>query len=221
MKARFGIGYQGSKNRIAKYIIDILPTGHRFVDLFAGGCSVTHCAILSGKYKEFLANDIDFRIPQTFKDAIDWKFDDERRWISRDEFFKLKDSDMYARICFSFGNNMKDYMYSKAIEPYKKACHYAVVFDEWDEFKKLCPETVEAAMNALDGMPIDDWKQIKERRLKFGPSVVNEVKRIGLSEDEIMNNPLYKSIKKKSTTETQLQIQKIGRLDRLYELQSI
>ena len=73
-------------------------------------------------------------------------------------------------------------------------------------------------MNALDGLPLDDWKQIKERRLKFGPSVVNEVKRIGLSEDAIMNNPLYRSIKKKSTTETQLQIQKLGMLERLCEL---
>ena len=75
-------------------------------------------------------------------------------------------------------------------------------------------------MNALDGLPLDDWKQIKERRLKFGSSVVNEVKRIGLSEDAIMNNPLYKSIKKKSTTETQLQlqIQNIGRLERLESL---
>ena len=178
MTRTYGIGYQGSKNRIAKYIIDILPPGNRLVDLFAGGCSVTHCAMLSGKYKEFLTNDIDVRIPQTFKDAIGGKYANERRWISRDEFFKLKDSDMYARICFSFGNNMKDYMYSKAIEPYKKACHYAIVFDEWDEFKRLCPETVEAAMNALDGLPLDDLKQINERRLKFGPSVVNEVKRI-------------------------------------------
>ena len=73
-------------------------------------------------------------------------------------------------------------------------------------------------MNALDGLPLDDWKQIKERRLKFGTSVVNEINRIGLSDDVILNNPLYKSIKKKSTTETQLQIQKIGRIDRLYEL---
>lgn len=64
-------------------------------------------------------------------------------------------------------------------------------------------------MNALDGLPLDDWKQIKERRLKFGPSVVNEVKRIGLSDDAIMNNPLYKSIKNKSITETRLRIQNI------------
>ena len=70
-------------------------------------------------------------------------------------------------------------------------------------------------MKALDGLPLEDWKQIKERRLKFGPSVVNEVKRIGLSEDEIMSNPLYKSIKKKSTTETRLKIQNLVSLDRL------
>lgn len=122
-------------------------------------------------------------MPHTFKDAIDGKYANERRWISRDDFFKFKDSDMYVRLCFSFGNNMENYMYNKTIEPYKKACHYAIVFDEWDEFKRLCPETSDAAMRELDGLPIDDWKQIKERRLKFGPSVVNEVKRIELSED--------------------------------------
>lgn len=221
MNMTYGIGYQGSKNRIAKDIIGVLPSGERLVDLFAGGCSITHCAMVSGKYNRFLANDIDGRIPQTFKDAIEGKFANERRWISREEFFKLKESDMYARLCFSFGNNQKTYMYNTNIEPYKKACHYAIVFDEWDQFKRLCPETVEAAMNALDCLPLDDWKQIKERRLKFGPSVVNEVKRIGLSQGAIMNNPLYKSIKKKSTTETQLQIQNLGRLDRLYELQSL
>ena len=132
MTRTYGIGYQGSKNRIAKYIIGVLPSGERFVDLFAGGCSITHCAMLSGKYNRFLANDIDVRIPQTFKDAIEGKFANERRWISRDDFFKLKESDMYARLCFSFGNNQKDYMYSTNIEPYKKACHYAIVFDEWD-----------------------------------------------------------------------------------------
>lgn len=171
----YGIGYQGSKNRIAKDIMSISPSGERFVDLFAGGCAMSHCAMLSGKYKTYLANDIDGRLPQMFKDAIDGKYANERRWISREDFFKLKDCDMYARLCFSFGNNQKDYMYSTNIEPYKKACHYAIVFDEWDEFKRLCPETVEEVMNALAGLPLDDWKQIKERRLKFGPSVVNEV----------------------------------------------
>lgn len=43
----YGVPYMGSKNRIAKDIIAKLPTGKRFVDLFAGGCAITHAAILS------------------------------------------------------------------------------------------------------------------------------------------------------------------------------
>ena len=53
----------GSKNQIAKDIINALPSGDRFVDLFAGGCSMTHCAMLSGKYKCFLANDLNGKMP--------------------------------------------------------------------------------------------------------------------------------------------------------------
>lgn len=79
----YGIGYQGSKNRIANDIMSILPSGERFVDLFAGGCAMSHCAMLSGKYNRFLANDIDGRLPQMFKDAIEGKYANERRWISR------------------------------------------------------------------------------------------------------------------------------------------
>ena len=55
----FGIGYQGSKNRLAKEIISFLPSADYFVDLFAGGCAITHAALLSGKYKKVITNDID------------------------------------------------------------------------------------------------------------------------------------------------------------------
>lgn len=191
----FGLPYQGSKNKIAKNIISHLPSGNRFVDLFAGGCSMTHCAILSGKYKCFLANDIDGRMPSTFKDAIDGKYANERRWISRNDFFKLKDSDIYARLCFSFGNDSKTYMYGKELEPYKKACHYAIVFDEWDDFKRLCPDTVEFAMCSLSRMPMSNWMEIQKRRLMLGPSIVDRIKNINMSVEEIHSNPLYKSIK--------------------------
>lgn len=53
----YGVPYQGSKNRIAKDIIELLPSGHRFVDLFAGGCAMTHCASLSDKWDKVLSND--------------------------------------------------------------------------------------------------------------------------------------------------------------------
>lgn len=42
-----GLPYMGSKNKIARKIIDVLPSGSAFVDLFCGGCAVTHAAMLS------------------------------------------------------------------------------------------------------------------------------------------------------------------------------
>lgn len=91
-------------------------------------------------------------------------------------------------------------MYSRPIEPYKKACHYAVVFDDWSLLEELCPETWKAAKDALDGMPTSTWQERKARRLKFGPAIVAEVKRVKLDWDVIQNNPLYKSIKKQKPT---------------------
>lgn len=53
----YGVPYSGSKNRLAEDIIDMLPTGDRLVDLFAGGGAITHCALMSGKWKKILNND--------------------------------------------------------------------------------------------------------------------------------------------------------------------
>lgn len=54
---RYGLPYQGSKNAIARAIIDTLPGANIFIDLFAGGCAVTHAAMESGKYRRVIAND--------------------------------------------------------------------------------------------------------------------------------------------------------------------
>lgn len=118
----YGLPYKGSKNSIAKWVISNLPASHTFVDLFAGGCAVTHAAILSGKFGRFIANDIT-EYPQVFRDAIDGKYRNECRWISREDFFRLKDDDPYVRLCWSFGNNMKTYMYAPEVERFKNHLH--------------------------------------------------------------------------------------------------
>lgn len=126
---RYGVPYMGSKNFIAEKIVSALPSAEVFVDLFAGGCAVTHAALLSGKYKRVIANDIDGNGIRLFVDAIHGKYHEEKRWISREEFFLLKDIDPYVRLCWSFGNNGSDYIYSHDVEPYKKALH-AMCFAE-------------------------------------------------------------------------------------------
>ena len=46
--------YKGSKSEIVKELIDNLPPGDHFYDLFGGGGSVAQYALLSGKYKYIL-----------------------------------------------------------------------------------------------------------------------------------------------------------------------
>ena len=40
----YGLPYKGSKNRIAKKILDVLPAAPVLYDVFAGGCAITHAA---------------------------------------------------------------------------------------------------------------------------------------------------------------------------------
>ena len=77
----FGLPYMGSKSSIAQWVISKLPPADIFIDLFAGGCAVTHAALLSGKYKRIISNDItDSAL--IFRDAINGRFHDDNRWIS-------------------------------------------------------------------------------------------------------------------------------------------
>ena len=131
---RFGISYMGSKNKIVKALISQLPSAKFFIDLFAGGCAMTHGAMLSGKYERFIVNDIG-DAPSLFQRAINGEFRDEKRWISRDDFFALKDSDPYVRYIWSFGNKGANYLYSKEIEPYKKAFWEFAVFKNPDPLR--------------------------------------------------------------------------------------
>ena len=124
MKTNFGVPYKGSKNSIAPWIVDLIPSADTFYDLFAGGCAVTHCAMLSGKWNNFVCNDLDGDGVSLFIDAIAGKFKNERRWISRDDFFRFKDKDPFVKFCWSFGNDGKSYIYGRGIEAFKKKVHY-------------------------------------------------------------------------------------------------
>ena len=128
----YGLSYKGSKSKLAERIVGLFPRAVHFYDLFAGGCAITHCALLKNRFQHIHINDINPMMPQAFVKALQGGFDNEDRWISREDFFRLKDTDPYAAICFSFGNNLKTYCYNKEIEPIKKAIHYAIFFDSYD-----------------------------------------------------------------------------------------
>lgn len=164
----WGVPYKGSKSQIVDRLVEAIPYKgvDNFYDLFAGGCAVTHKMLLEGRYKHCYANDIDGRALRLFRDGMDGKYAMETRWVSREDFYKLKDTDPYISCCWSFGNNQRDYLYSKAIEPYKKACHYAIIYGDFSLLRGLYPDVSEVCKEAL--RKIECWH---ERRIKFRSAI--------------------------------------------------
>lgn len=134
---KYGLPYKGSKNKLAERIVRLLPQRTHLVDLFCGGCAVSHAALLMGKYEHIHINDINWMCPTLFIDALNGKYNNETRWISREDFFRLRDTDPYVAVVWSFGNNLRNYLYSKEIEPLKKAIHYALFFSDYSLGKEL------------------------------------------------------------------------------------
>lgn len=134
---KYGLPYKGSKNKLAERIVRLLPKRTNLIDLFCGGCAVSHAALLMKKYGHIHINDINWMCPTLFIDALSGKYNNENRWISREDFFRLKDTDPYVAVVWSFGNNLRDYLYSREIEPLKKAIHYAIFFSDYSLGKEL------------------------------------------------------------------------------------
>ena len=163
MRKNYGLPYMGSKNKLAEEIVNFLPQKKVLVDLFGGGGAISVCASQSGKYEKIIYNELNTLIAETFQKALNGDYENERRWVSREEFEKLKKTDGYVAICFSFSNNCNTYMYGPKIEPYKRAYHYAIVFDDFRPFNELFDdETTEKIKKSVEGIT-----DLKERRIKF------------------------------------------------------
>lgn len=127
---KYGMPYKGSKNKIAEWVIDQLPKAKHFYDLFGGGGAISHCAALSRKYQLVHYNELNPLICKAFEMSVNGEFKNEERWISREDFKKLKDTDPYVNLCFSFGNDGKTYAYAPKNEQFKKAVHYSIMFND-------------------------------------------------------------------------------------------
>ena len=223
MAENYGLPYTGSKSRIAHWVIDNLPRGRVLIDAFAGGCAITHRALLSQKWQTIIANDINGKYPQLFLDAIHGRYRDEKRWISRQDFERLKSKDAFVACCWSFGNNLQCYMYSKAIEPYKRALHYAIVFDDFAPMQELMPEVAQAVHDAIHWIP-----NTHDRRITAQNVIVKTLKRLtddNFAHPIIQSNPLYQTIRHTSRNTPRPQslqsLQSLESLERLQRLQSL
>lgn len=194
--AEFGFPYMGSKGPLAKWVLSKVPKADNIYDLFGGGFAISHCAVLSGKWKNVHYNEIQTDVTDLVKDAISGKYSYDvfkPEWISRDDFFRLKDTDAYVRYIWSFGNNGKCYLFGKEIEEIKRSMHQAVVFGEFDDL-------------FIKTFGFDSWSidSIKARRLYLKKVIAHnkKLKRVDLEQLERLE-----------------QLQQLERLQQLQQLQ--
>ena len=144
--ASYGVSYKGSKNKIAAEVVYNIPSAPLLIDVFAGGGAITHAALLSHRFGSILANDYDCGALQLFYRAshglIDFE-EERKRWVSREDFKRLKDTDPIVRYHWSFSNGGINYLYSKEIEPYKRAYHFARNCNDRTEWNAIGFEKVE------------------------------------------------------------------------------
>lgn len=200
----FGLPYTGSKSRIAPWLMEMLPNCENFVDVFAGGCAVSHAVMLYGKAKMITLNDIQGDVVQLFLDALhgNLKKYNPYQWIGRTTFFEQKNTNSFIRLVYSFGNNAKNYLYSKEVEEYKHAVHLALIEDDWSLLCELCPEIAEKCKTELQNYPInhDDYStSIEVRHLNFQKKCCEILRTISGNNwysDVIQQNPFYRTSKK-------------------------
>ena len=109
---RYGLPYKGSKNKIAKRLIEFIPRTENFVDMMCGGASVSQYIKEHRPETNVHLNDVDEQLIEFLRliDGNGWH--GIEHFIPREEFARLKDSRFDVSVCFSFGNDRKTYLYS-------------------------------------------------------------------------------------------------------------
>lgn len=116
----YGLPYQGSKSRIADWVVGNLPSAPVLVDIMCGGGAVSHAALLSGKYGRVVLNDVN-GMADVFVRAARGEYADYSFVPDREQFNAMKGSDPLVSLLYSFGNNRTTYLWSRELEPVKVA----------------------------------------------------------------------------------------------------
>ena len=182
---KYGAAYQGSKSKIADDIISMLPARKYFIDAFSGGGALAHCALESGKFEYIIANDLQTKdiLEAHFLWTPEQHLEFQKKWVTKEEFEKT--DNLYIKTCWSFSNNRKAYIYSKACYEYKRLLHNAICFGNYKEFEDYC---------GIDLSEIDSYDDLNERRKAARRAILKELKPYSFKEPINSNTHISKEI---------------------------
>lgn len=163
----YGLPYKGSKNKIAKWVLDNLPKANTLVEPFFGGGAITHCAIERGQYSNYIANDLR-GTANIFLDTIQGKRHDlYTRFVWPDEFHREKHDDLLLALIWSFSNNERDYLYGPKWIDYKYAAHKAIVDNDFEPITKLYADDIVKLLQSK----LEPISELHDRRLCWGSTI--------------------------------------------------
>lgn len=182
---KYGAAYQGSKSKIADEIISKLPAKKYFIDAFSGGGALAHCALESGKFENIIANDLQTKdiLEAHFLWTPEQHLEFQKKWITKEEFDQT--DNLYIKTCWSFSNNRKAYIYSKACYEYKRLLHNAICFGKYREFEDYC---------GIDLSEIDSYDDLNERRKAARRAILKALKPYSFKETINSNTYIPKEI---------------------------
>ena len=153
----YGLPYQGSKSRIAEWIVGNLPSAPVLVDIMCGGGAVSHAALLSGRYERVVMNDVN-GMADVFVRAVRGEYADYSFVPDREQFFALRDSDPLVSLLYSFGNCQRTYLWSRELEPVKVAASRMLCATSLSERRRYWREFCRALREYVEG-----YDEIPER----------------------------------------------------------
>ena len=151
----YGLPYQGSKSRIADWVVGNLPSAPVLVDIMCGGGAVSHAALLSRKYERVVMNDVN-GVADVFVRAVRGEYADYSFVPDREQFFALRDSDPVVSLLYSFGYDRNTYLWSRELEPVKVAASRMLSAGTLHERRRYWLEfcrALYAYVDGVDGLP--------------------------------------------------------------------
>lgn len=133
----YGLPYMGSKNLIARELLQQMQRRDYFVDLFAGGGAMWQAAAESGKYSRYLVNEYNGQQCDFLRDCANGIYNECNGWVTRDEFMKHCKDSAFLRCVWSFGNTADCYFCASILEDWEHALFHAYEFNDYSLFNEI------------------------------------------------------------------------------------
>lgn len=133
----YGLPYIGSKNLIARELLEQMPRRDYFVDLFAGGGAMWQAAAESGKYIRFIVNEYNALQCDFLRDCAAGIYNECNGWVSREDFLRDISKRKFLQCVWSFGCIDGSYFCASVLEEWEEALFHAYEFGDYNLFQQI------------------------------------------------------------------------------------